>query len=171
MGIAASVLVVVVVLGASRFFSFVRSEVKTGQQVASDIIRVDPAAPDQEQALKQAILDSSTDAGQVTKLIIVDAPVGKDREVKVADTVTVNYVGLLKNGPEFDNSYKKKQPFSFTVGAGEVIKGWDEGIIGMKEGGTRILVVPASLGYGNTMVGPVPADSTLIFSIELLSIR
>lgn len=170
-GIIVSIIVVVTALGIVRFFPFKQSNVRAEIATQSDIIRVNPNAPDIETALKQAILDGSTGDGQVIKLIINDVSVGSGREAKVGDTVTVNYIGLLKDGPEFDNSYKKKKPFSFKVGAGEVIKGWDQGIIGMKEGGTRILVVPASMGYGNNIVGPIPANATLIFSIELLSIK
>jgi FKBP-type peptidyl-prolyl cis-trans isomerase len=170
-GITISIVVVMAVLGVIRFFPFVQRTAETEKTSESDIIRVNPNASDKEAALRQAILDGTTGNGTVTKLIVHDLSVGTGREVKVGDTVTVNYIGLLKDGPEFDNSYKKKKPFSFKVGADEVIKGWDTGIIGMKEGGQRALVVPASLGYGNTIVGPLPANATLIFSIELLSIE
>ncbi len=174
-GITVSIIVVVVALGIARFFQLkhtgvVAEDTNTANNT-SDIIRVDSHAPDTNAAMKQAILNGSTGEGDITKLIVSDAIVGTGREVKVGDTVTVNYIGLLKDGPEFDNSYKKKKPFSFKVGASDVIKGWDQGIIGMKEGGQRILVVPPRLGYGNAIVGPLPANSTLIFLIELLSIK
>lgn len=174
-GITVSIILVIIVLGVTRFFPFSYNEIETvstsESDVTRDIIRVDPEAQNKEAALKQAILDGSTREGRVTKLIVHDISVGSGREVKVGDTVTVHYIGLLKDGPQFDNSYKKKKPFLFKVGASQVIEGWDRGIIGMKEGGERILVVPASMGYSNTIVGPLPANSTLIFLIELLLIE
>jgi len=91
--------------------------------------------------------------------------------VKVGDRVSVHYVGTLQNGTEFDNSMKRGQPFTFRVGDGSVIKGWDEGLVGMKVGGQRILVVPPEMAYGNTPMGPIPANSTLVFSVELVNIH
>ena len=88
----------------------------------------------------------------------------------VGDTVSVHYVGTLTNGTVFDSSYSRNQPFTFRVGVGQVIAGWDQGIPGMKVGGKRRLTIPPSLGYGNQAVGSIPANSTLIFDVELLSI-
>lgn len=85
--------------------------------------------------------------------------------------VVVHYVGTLPDSTEFDNSRRRGQPFTFQVGAGSVIKGWDEGLVGMKVGGQRILVIPPDKGYGAQAVGPIPANSTLVFAIELLEIR
>ncbi len=169
-GIILSVLALVLVLLGFRFYTSPRVAVEVSS-TESDIITVNPSEPDQDAALKRAITAGSTVDGEVKKLIVSDIVVGDGREAKVGDTVTVHYIGLLKDGPEFDNSYKKGEPFSFKVGAGEVIKGWDQGIIGIKEGGKRILVVPPTLGYGNTPVNTLPANATLLFSIELLSIR
>ncbi len=170
-GITASIMVVVLGLGAARFFPFSESNAETESTNESDVIIVDSNAENREAALRQAILDGSTGVGRVTKLIVSDSSVGSGREVKIGDTVTVHYIGLLTDGPEFDNSYRKGTPLSFKVGAGEVIEGWERGIIGMKEGGERVLVVPSAMGYGSTVVDPLPADATLIFSIELLSIE
>ncbi len=105
------------------------------------------------------------------KLQITDEKVGTGTAAKKGDTVTVNYVGTLENGKQFDSSYSRNQPFTFTIGAGQVIKGWDLGVVGMKVGGKRKLVIPPDLGYGNTAQGSIPANSTLIFDIELLSVR
>jgi FKBP-type peptidyl-prolyl cis-trans isomerase len=107
---------------------------------------------------------------QMDNLITKDVTVGSGEEAKAGDKVTVNYVGTLENGTEFDNSYKRGTPFQFTVGAGEVIKGWDLGVAGMKVGGKRTLSIPPELGYGANQVGPIPANSTLNFTVELLSI-
>ena len=86
--------------------------------------------------------------------------------------VTVNYTGLLEDGTKFDSSLNPgRSPFRFTVGAGQVIKGWDEGLMGMKIGGKRKLTIPPELGYGSRDNGPIPANSTLIFEIDLLGIE
>ena len=106
-------------------------------------------------------------------LQITDQIAGTGAEAKAGNLVTVNYIGTLTNGTRFDSSYDRNQPFSFTLGAGEVIKGWDEGVLGMKVGGKRKLVIPPSLAYGNQEVGGglIPANSTLIFEIELLEVK
>ena len=83
--------------------------------------------------------------------------------------VTVHYTGFLSNGTTFDTSIGKT-PFGFTIGASQVIKGWDEGMVGARVGGTRRLVIPASLGYGPVQNGAIPASSVLIFNIQLISI-
>ena len=85
--------------------------------------------------------------------------------------VTVNYTGWLPNGTQFDSSKSAgRKPYFFTPGEGTVIPGWEEGIVGMKVGGLRKLVIPASLGYGDRRNGPIPANSVLVFDVELLSI-
>lgn len=121
--------------------------------------------------LEDTIRDSMTNDGTVKNMIIDDVTVGEGAEVKIGDTVSVNYIGTLQSGQQFDNSYTKGQPFEFTVGEGRVIKGWDQGLLGMKVGGQRILVIPSELAYGASAVGPIPANSTLVFSIELLEIK
>jgi FKBP-type peptidyl-prolyl cis-trans isomerase len=104
-------------------------------------------------------------------LKIKDVVVGTGAEAKNGDHVTVNYVGTLDDGTKFDSSYDRKTPFTFTLGAGEVIKGWDFGVLGMKVGGKRTLVIPPELGYGARSVGPIPPNSTLHFTVELLSVQ
>lgn len=100
-----------------------------------------------------------------------DKKVGKGAAVKSGDTVTVNYKGWLDNGKVFDTSKKPGgKPFPFTVGAGQVIPGWDEGLQGMKVGGTRELYIPSKLGYGEQGGGPIPPNSTLHFDVDLLKI-
>ncbi|HEX4484034.1 MAG TPA: FKBP-type peptidyl-prolyl cis-trans isomerase [Solirubrobacteraceae bacterium] len=99
-----------------------------------------------------------------------DLIVGTGKEAKAGDTVTVNYVGVLyKGGKEFDASWKRKEPFQFKLGQGQVIKGWDEGVPGMKVGGRRELVIPAELAYGKTGSPPtIPANAPLVFVVDLL---
>jgi len=97
---------------------------------------------------------------------------GTGAEAKDGDTVTVNYVGVLyKNGKEFDASWKRHEPFSFTLGKGQVIKGWDQGVVGMKVGGRRELIIPAELAYGKTGSPPtIPPSSPLVFVVDLLGV-
>jgi len=105
-------------------------------------------------------------------LVIEDIKIGDGQEVEKFNIVTVNYTGLLENGTKFDSSLNPgRTPFIFTVGAGQVIKGWDEGLMGMKVGGKRKLTIPPELGYGSRDNGPIPANSTLIFEIDLLGIE
>jgi FKBP-type peptidyl-prolyl cis-trans isomerase len=104
------------------------------------------------------------------KLVIKDLIVGTGAEAKSRQHVTVNYVGVLYNGgKEFDSSWKRNEPFSFTLGIGQVIKGWDKGIPGMKVGGRRELVIPAALAYGSKGSPPsIPPNAPLVFVIDLL---
>ena len=105
-------------------------------------------------------------------LIVKDVAVGTGAAVKSGDTVTVHYVGTLTDGSEFDSSRKHGQPFTFEVGKGRVIKGWDQGLVGMKVGGRRKLTIPSDLAYGDRgMSTVIPPKSTLLFDIELLSIK
>ena len=104
-------------------------------------------------------------------LKIEDIVVGTGAEAKAGDTVTVNYIGTFDNGTKFDSSYDRNEPFPFTLGAGQVIKGWDMGVAGMKVGGKRRLTVPPNLGYGANDYGPIPGNSTLHFDVELLKVE
>ena len=104
-------------------------------------------------------------------LIIADIVNGEGDEASAGQTVTVNYTGTLEDGTQFDTSIGRA-PFSFPLGAGRVIKGWDEGVAGMKVGGKRILTIPPELGYGSRGAGNViPANATLIFEVELLKVN
>lgn len=104
------------------------------------------------------------------KLEKTDVLVGKGLEAKAGDYVTVDYTGKLTNGKQFDSSIGR-EPFSFVLGAGMVIKGWDQGVAGMKVGGKRKLKIPASLGYGATGAGgDIPPNATLLFDVELKKI-
>ncbi len=108
-----------------------------------------------------------------TQLSTKDEVVGTGAVAAAGDTVTVNYVGSLTNGTVFDASANHgTSGFTFTLGAGQVIKGWDEGIVGMKEGGKRVLVIPPSLGYGAQGAGSViPPNATLLFEVDLLKVQ
>lgn len=101
-----------------------------------------------------------------------DLKVGTGAEAKAGQTAVVHYTGWLTNGTKFDSSKDRGQPFSFPLGGGRVIRGWDEGVQGMKVGGSRKLTIPASLGYGAQGAGGViPPNATLVFEVELLDLR
>lgn len=105
-------------------------------------------------------------------LQITDLKVGRGAVARSGDTVSVHYRGTLTNGTEFDQSYKRGEPFSFTLGAGQVIRGWDQGVAGMRVGGKRRMVIPSSLGYGAQGAGnAIPPNATLVFMVELLKVQ
>ena len=109
---------------------------------------------------------------ETDKLIITDERVGTGAETVAGKKITVNYSGTLTDGTKFDSSYDRGTPFTFNLGAGEVIQGWDQGFAGMKVGGKRKLTIPASLGYGSQGAGGlIPPNATLIFEVELLSVE
>jgi FKBP-type peptidyl-prolyl cis-trans isomerase FkpA len=106
-----------------------------------------------------------------TELIIEDIQLGDGTEAAAGKEVTVHYTGWLTDGTKFDSSKDRFQPFSFPLGAGHVIKGWDQGVVGMKVGGTRKLTIPAELGYGARGAGGViPPNAVLVFEVELLQV-
>ena len=111
---------------------------------------------------------TTTDSG----LKYVDVVVGNGASPTRGKQVKVHYTGTLENGTRFDSSVDRKKPFSFIIGIGQVIKGWDEGVMGMKVGGKRKLVIPANLGYGARGAGGViPPNATLLFDVELLDVQ
>mgnify|MGYP001589862555 CR=1 FL=1 len=125
-------------------------------------------ADDQAAGKKQAGQAVTTDSG----LQYIDLVEGKGRQAELGDQATVHYTGWLANGTKFDSSLDRGQPFSFRVGAGQVIKGWDEGVGTMKVGGKRKLIIPPDLAYGPRGAGNViPPNATLTFEVELLGLR
>ena len=100
-----------------------------------------------------------------------DEAVGDGPEAKAGQNVSVHYTGTLQDGSKFDSSRDRGQPLNFTLGVGQVIKGWDEGVQGMRVGGRRQLVIPPELGYGARGIGPIPPNSTLHFDVELMGVR
>ena len=132
----------------------------------------DVSQPEQETAINQTETTMPIDA--TDQLQVIDTIVGTGPVAAAGDSVTVNYVGSLTNGTIFDASANHgKEGFTFPLGAGKVIKGWDQGVAGMKVGGKRHLVIPAALAYGDEEVGggAIPANSVLVFDIELLSVK
>ena len=105
------------------------------------------------------------------KLITEDLTVGTGAEATKGQQVTVHYTGWLTNGTKFDSSMDRRDPFVFNLGRGQVIKGWDEGVQGMKVGGKRKLTIPPAMGYGSRGAGGViPPNATLVFEVELLGV-
>lgn len=106
-------------------------------------------------------------------LKILDVRIGYGREARPGDTIAAHYSGTLENGNKFDSSYDRADPFVFVLGAGKVIPGWDIGIAGMKVGGKRKLIIPPDLAYGDKEMGGgiIPANSTLLFDIELVAVQ
>lgn len=122
--------------------------------------------------IAQGVAAQQAQSQIMQNLKIEDTTVGTGAEAENGDTVTVNYTGTLDDGTKFDSSLNPgRTPFSFVLGAGQVIKGWDLGVLGMKVGGTRTLTIPPELGYGSTGAGSViPPNATLHFTVELLSV-
>jgi peptidylprolyl isomerase len=108
-----------------------------------------------------------------SKLVAQDVIVGTGPEAKEGDQVSVQYVGVLRdNGKEFDSSWKRNAPFEFTIGGGNVIQGWDQGVVGMKVGGRRRLIIPPDLAYGASGQPPtIPPNSALVFDIDLKKVN
>lgn len=105
-------------------------------------------------------------------LVIEDLKIGEGPQAMTGNKVTVDYTGTLTDGTKFDSSKDRNKPFIFTLGVGQVIQGWDQGIVGMQVGGKRKLTIPAELGYGAEGAGAlIPPNSTLIFEVELLDIQ
>ena len=125
-----------------------------------------PAPPDVKAAPADAIV---TATGLASKIL---TPGTGTEHPTLASTVKVHYTGTLENGQKFDSSRDRGQPFEFHLGQGQVIKGWDEGVAGMRVGDKRRLIIPSDLGYGSRGAGGViPPNATLIFEVELLGIR
>ena len=112
-----------------------------------------------------------TNMVQKPELLVEDILVGTGDMAVSGNRVVVHYSGRFVDGKVFDSSLSRNEPFQFVLGVGQVIKGWDEGIAGMRVGGKRILSIPSNLGYGANDYGPIPGGSTLIFEVELLKIE
>ncbi len=137
-----------------------------------DLFELDPSDPNPTLfAMADETSENQSTRTTDSGLIIEDKVLGDGDEAISGKTVTVNYTGTLVNGDQFDSSIGRA-PFSFPLGAGRVIKGWDEGVAGMKVGGKRILTIPPDLGYGSRGAGNViPANATLIFEVDLLKVN
>jgi FKBP-type peptidyl-prolyl cis-trans isomerase len=161
--------------GAVVYFAS-SSKTKTATDTMTGNIQVS-IAPQTEETSAGEVAGESTggdtpmDNPQGSSLGMEDSVVGTGAEAVAGKKVSVHYTGTLTDGTKFDSSVDRGQPFTFTLGQGEVIQGWDQGVAGMKVGGKRKLTIPPSLGYGSTANGPIPANSTLLFDVELLGVE
>ncbi len=131
-------------------------------------------APSRPETTQQEATPTETDESTetATKLAKKDLVVGKGAAAKTGDRVSVHYTGWLTDGTKFDSSLDRGQPFEFVLGQGQVIPGWDEGVVGMKVGGKRELIIPPDMAYGDHGAGGViPPNATLKFNVELLAIK
>lgn len=148
-------LILLATLGATLTQGCTKKTPDTGSAAAPDAA---PAAAAQQTA--------------VTELKIEELKVGTGAEAASGKTVSVHYTGWLTDGKKFDSSKDRGQPFEFSLGAGQVIQGWDQGVAGMKVGGVRKLTIPSHLGYGERGAGgQIPPNATLVFEVELLGVK
>jgi FKBP-type peptidyl-prolyl cis-trans isomerase FkpA len=149
------------------------------QSAGSADAQANPAAAPAAQAAGPVVPGSAEPGPAAEQLIVTDVRVGKGKEAMAGATVKVNYTGwlyrpLAKNGRgrQFDTSLGPgREPLEFPLGAGKVIKGWEQGVAGMKVGGKRTLIIPSELAYGPRTMGMIPANSALIFDVELLDVK
>jgi peptidylprolyl isomerase len=165
------VLAAAIIAGGSWYINSLTQSSATASQTAADQAAAAQMAAQEAQTTSTQTTQNSTSTNNMDTLKIVDVTVGTGTVAQDGDTVTVNYTGTLDDGTKFDSSLNPgRTPFSFTLGEQQVIAGWDQGVLGMKVGGTRELTIPPSLGYGANANGPIPANSTLHFTITLLSV-
>jgi peptidylprolyl isomerase len=167
--IVSAAVLAVLLLGISLIGTNQNSATTTGAAAAANPAATSPVAP-----TTAAQGQNGATQGAVTTqtgLQYVDEVVGTGAQPQKGQTVVVNYTGYLDDGTVFDSSVQRNQPFSFVLGAGQVIAGWDEGIATMKVGGKRKLIIPPSLAYGSQGQGAIPANARLTFEVELLEVK
>ncbi len=172
---------IVVVVVAIGLFAFQSIRVNTQNQAFAAATNLAQVGTSTSQAATQAAVPTVQGMafpGVITDTVKTasglqykDVVVGNGVVAQQGNTVSVQYTGWLTNGTKFDSSLDRQQAFEFALGQGSVIKGWDEGVAGMKVGGTRILVIPPDLGYGAAAQGTIPANSTLVFEVQLIAIK
>lgn len=151
----------VVTFGIVYFLNYSKESVSKAVETQKDIVA--ESSPKSDNTKMQE---------DVTELKIEDLVVGTGAEAVSGKLISVHYTGTLTNGTKFDSSKDRGTPFEFTLGAGQVIEGWDKGFAGMKVGGKRKLIIPSNMGYGAQGAGGViPPNATLIFEVELLGVK
>ncbi|MCK4799566.1 FKBP-type peptidyl-prolyl cis-trans isomerase [Candidatus Parcubacteria bacterium] len=154
---------VLFLLGISVFTVFTKSNDNENEKEAIEQNNLKKNIEDQ-------VINKSNNKKMELEITILEKGTG-EIETKKGDTIAVHYTGTFEDGTKFDSSLDRGEPFSFTVGAGQVIKGWDQGTLEMKVGEKRKLVIPSELGYGEMGIGIIPPNATLIFEVELVSIN
>jgi peptidylprolyl isomerase len=174
--------VVIVACGLLLILSSVFNSNKS-EAIASEVTPNQPAVTQENSSQQPELLatnleketnkmDLENAVTTTSGLKYIDIQEGEGESPSKGQKVTVHYTGTLENGQKFDSSRDRERPFTFTIGVGQVIKGWDEGVAGMKVGGRRNLIIPAELGYGSRGAGGViPPNATLIFDVELLEVE
>lgn len=161
------VIIFLAILGGAAFLIFGKNSSKNDLQASPS-----PATITANARSEASASPSASPIMNVTKLEIKDEKIGTGSAAIAGKKVTVNYLGTLTDGTKFDSSYDRGTPFGFVLGASEVIEGWDKGVVGMKVGGKRKLIIPSSMAYGeNGISGVIPGGATLIFEIELLKVE
>lgn len=170
-GIAISIIMVVVAFSVIKLYPAITDGADADRTSSKEIevIHITPEEGVDAYSVASALMEGSTRSGRITKLVTQDVVVGAGATAQAGDVVSVSYIGTLEDGTVFDSS--EDEPVTFTLGAGDVIRGWDTGIEGMRVGGKRILIIPASLAYGNIETDTIPKNSTLLFAIELLAVE
>ncbi|MBU2472522.1 FKBP-type peptidyl-prolyl cis-trans isomerase [Patescibacteria group bacterium] len=164
--IISTIIILVVIIAGFYFLSQL-----TGEDEIEGVSFETNGAQNQE---TEATIDSSQQKfKEITELSAEIMRQGDGQETKPGDKVTVHYVGVLEDGTKFDSSLDRGQPFTFDLGAGQVIRGWDLGVAGMKIGEVRRIYIPSEFGYGETGTpgGPIPPNANLIFEVELLGVE
>jgi FKBP-type peptidyl-prolyl cis-trans isomerase len=172
------VIVLFIAIGAAYYFLKQNNNQPTANQTSAS--QATSSQPNDNQTLtvsemnqqENNTISTNSPAAEAKSLEIKITREGSGEGAKAGDKLEVHYTGTLKDGTKFDSSRDRGEPFTFTLGAGQVIKGWDQGMIGMKVGEIRKLTIPAELGYGDRGAGTlIPPGATLIFEVELLKIN
>lgn len=163
--------VVILLVGISGWFFMSKMNDASTKSDLSSI--VSPTATPTASSSPEASAEPNKSVKLENGLEIQDIVIGTGDEAQPGDMVAAHYSGTLANGTKFDNSYDRGQPFVFVLGGGMVIQGWDLGLVGMKVGGKRKLIIPPQLGYGDRGAGggAIPPNSTLYFDIELMGVQ
>ena len=167
LAVISSLAVVIIIV----FFSFRTSPIVQSRSGA-DVIQSITASTNNTNIMDfDKIINNGDSYTDVKDLKIETVTTGDGETAVVGNTVSVHYSGFLTNGTKFDSSFDRNEPFEFTLGQGSVIQGWEQGVLGMKVGETRKLIIPSTLAYGERGIGPIPANATLIFVVQLLEVR
>lgn len=163
--LSAIALIVLLVLGYSLYALYRQRQPETETQPSLGEVS---SSPNEASPSGEAVQGATALAP--TELLIEDLKIGTGEATESGDTITVHYAGTLLTGEKFDSSYDRGQPFTTEIGMGKVIPGWDQGLLGMKVGGKRRLTIPAALAYGSLSRPGIPANSALVFEVELLGV-